>query len=169
MRNVIVFVVALTVFGGRFVAAEDSLADAAAKEKERRKGQKAPKVITEGDLLDAKGRSLSATEDNSQPAPAAGAPAGKADGKTADGKKAPVPKTDEEIRADKQKDWHTRHDAAAAEVNRLSQVVSDLQASVGQYSSDVLKNHLADAQKALEAAQAKAAQLEDERRYSGFQ
>lgn len=168
MRNVIVFVVALTVFGSRFVAADESLADAAAKEKERRKGQKAPKVITEGDLLDAKGRSLSATEDTSQPAPAAPA-SGKTEGKTADGKKAPAPKTDEEIRADKEKDWRTRRDAAAAEVNRLSQVVSELQASVGQYSSDLLKGRLADAQRALEVAQAKSAQLEDERRYAGYQ
>src|SRR5258708_6783382 len=140
MRRAIVFLVAVTLFGARLVAAEESLADAAAREKARRKGQSGGKVITEADLGRAAGRTVSTPEGGASTAPAASD-----DKKPAEKRGAPAEKTEAELRADKEKEWRTRRDAAAAEVTRLQDVVSQLQQSINQYSSPLLQNHLAEA------------------------
>lgn len=164
MRRVILFVVALTVSGSSLLLAEESLGDVAAREKERRKGQTGSKVITETELTAAKGRSVSADGSTPSDSPATdekkpASPASPA---------SPAEKTDDQIRAEKENDWRTRKDAAAAEVTRLQDLVSQLEQTANEYSSPLLLNHLEEARKALSAAQATAANLEDERRFAGY-
>jgi hypothetical protein len=173
MRNVIVVLTAFTLSVATFVQAE-SLGEVAAREKEKRKGKKDGKVITETELFRAKGSGTSITDGGFVPA----APDEAKDGKAADGKApaasgekakdAPKEKTEEEVRAENLKAWRTRMDQANANVSAAQKQVSDLEATPGLYSNAAATAQLADARRALTAAREVAAGIEEEGRRSNF-
>lgn len=103
-----------------------SLGDAAARERERRKAQKAPtKVYTEEELKGTGATSVSPPADGASVAdPAAGA------------SPSPVPaaaneKSSDELRAEELKAWRAELDKVNADVARLNGEVARLEAEVG--------------------------------------
>jgi hypothetical protein len=145
-----------------------SLAEIAAREKERRKG-KTEKVITEDELKRA-GRpepppaDATATTGEGQaqgPAAATGAQKGE--------------KTDEELRAEREKDWNDRHKKAQDEVSRLTARIAELQTTTGDLRVLQTGPHRVQAMAELEAARQELQQaqqrledMEEERRREGF-
>jgi hypothetical protein len=146
-----------------------SLAEIAAREKERRKG-KTDKVITEADLKKA-GRAdappaateeATATGDSQPQAPAA-----------ASGQKGE--KTDEEKRADRVKDWGERRQKAQEDVARLTARIAELQAATGdqrllQTGPNRVRamGQLEEARQELQELQQRMEDMEEERRREGF-
>jgi hypothetical protein len=147
-----------------------SLGEVAAREKERRKG-KPDHVITEDDLH--KGRSRAADDgDTSAAADTSAKPEATAKGDAATGKKE---KSEEEVRAEKQKAWQDRRSKADDDVQRLTKEIDDLQRTAGNrrtYQFDPNRAQALDrlelAKKELQAAQQRLEDLEDERRREGF-
>jgi hypothetical protein len=146
-----------------------SLAEIAAREKERRKG-KTEKVITETDLKKA-GRP--------EPPPADAA-AASGEGQTQE-PAAPSAsaqkgeKTDEEKRTDREKDWGERRAKAQEEVSRLTARIAELQAATGdqrllQTGPNRVRamGQLEEARQELQQAQQRIEALEEERRREGF-
>jgi len=152
-------------------AVGQSLGEVAAREKERRKG-KTDHVITDEDLRKAHSRatddSEAATTSDSAAKPDS---TPKADSATS-GKKE---KTEEELRADRQKAWQERRNKADEDVKRLSKEIEDLQRTAGnrrtyQYDPNRAQalDRLEAAKTELQAAQQRLDDLEDERRREGF-
>jgi hypothetical protein len=149
------------------VVAAQSLADAAAKEKEKKKAATA-KVYTEDDLKRA-GASGVYSAPEGQPSPDASA---KPDSK--DPKAVVKEKSDDEAKAEKQAAWHKQLEKAQADVTATQKAIDDIQAALGQsqsYYSPSRGKAVAD----LDAAKAKLAQaqqavsdLEEEGRRNGF-
>jgi hypothetical protein len=153
-----------------------SLADAAAKEKERRKGHSG-RVYTEEDLR----RAGAARAREGAPTEAAAAPdaavapkesAGK-EGAAAEG--AAKPKTDDEVRADQEKAWRDRLAKANADVARLSAQAEELQRGANDLTQNLYGASragqlakLEETRKQLAAAQDAVSTLEDEGRRSRF-
>ncbi len=152
-----------------------SIADAAAKENQRKKG-KPVRVITEDDLK----RTTTDPNANFNTAGATAAPSptstpGTAGAAAADKKSDKPEKTEEEIRADRQKDWSERRDKANEKVTQLKAEVDQLQlaandVNAGAYSParTQLLGRLEAAKRELAAAQAEVDSLENERRAAGF-
>jgi len=173
MRSVIAVVTVFTLAAAAFVHAE-SLGEVAAREKEKRKGKKDGKVITEEELLRAKGAGLSMNDGSPASAPApAPAAAKEGEAKDKDGKPlapgvkaadAPKEKTEEELKAERQKAWSDRLDKAKGNVAAIQKGVSDLEATPGLYNNAAATAQLADARKQLTAAQAQVAAIEEEGR-----
>lgn len=176
MRSVIAVVTVLSLSTAAFLHAE-SLGEVAAREKEKRKGKKDGKVITEEELLRAKGSGLSMNDGSPASAPAAApaaAPAKEGEAKDKDGKPvaagkdAPKEKTEEELKAERQTEWHTRLDKANAEVAATQKAVSELEATPGLFNNAGATNQLAEARKRLADQQAQAAAIQEEGRRSNF-
>jgi hypothetical protein len=153
-----------------FLAAQ-SLGDAAAKEKEKKKDAKA-KVYTEDDLKRA-GSSGTYSAPTGPDATADAQP--KAEGAAKDAKPGdPKAKTDDEIRAEKQADWHKRLEKAQQDQATIQKAIDDIQASLGQNQSYYTPSRakavsdLDEAKAKLEKAQQAVTDLEEEGRRNGF-
>lgn len=144
-----------------------SLAEAAAKEKERRKGKEA-KVYTDDDLRRAGG-----PLNSSAPAePVADASPKPEEGK-AGAKKGE--KTEDELRAEREADWHKRMDAANKNVSILQENINKLQADLNDMSGGVysprrttIANLLEETKKQLTEAQQAVGNLQEEARRNGY-
>jgi hypothetical protein len=159
------------------IARAESLGEIAAKERARRSG-KPTKVITEEDLKKS-GKGTVSTgvgqlpADEAKKAEDAKKAAGgeKAEGAAKEEKKE---KTEDELRTEREQDWRKRRDAAdqevqrlQAEVDRLQTYANDINVAMGPGRAELLER-LEKAKQELEAARAKVAGLEDERRRAGF-
>ena len=154
-----------------------NLAEAAAKEKERRKGLSG-KTFTEEDLRRAGGARAreSAPADAAAQTADATAPAKDSAAKDGTAKEGTAkPKTDDEIRAEKETAWRQRLTQANADVTRLSAQAEELQRGANDISQNLYgasrANQVAkldETRKQLEAAQNAVNALEDEGRRSGF-
>jgi hypothetical protein len=165
MRTVIA-VLAVTFSVGSIVHAE-SLGDVAAREKEKRKGQKEGSVITETELANAKGRGVSMTYGGASapaPAPAKDGEAKDKDAK-ADGEK---PKTPEELAAEKvaakQKEWQGRVDAENAAIAGIQAQIAAVEATPAAFNDMGRPAQLANLRAKLAAEQAKLDALQEEGR-----
>ncbi|MBN2371084.1 MAG: hypothetical protein JXO72_11425 [Vicinamibacteria bacterium] len=164
----------LSVLGLASTVWAQSLGEIAAQEKKRRKG--ATHVITEGDLARARGQNYSqppetmpAEETSEDSAPVEGASTEKGE------KSKTEEKTEAEIRAEKLSDWQARQKTARERVERLDKEVNDLELhandmTVSQFgaSRTRLIERLDAAKKELAEARQQLADLETERRRSGF-
>jgi hypothetical protein len=158
---------------GAAVAWPQSLAEIAAREKERqekvkRKTGGATKVITEDDL---RGRGAGTY---SQPG-STGAPAASPSPGASPSPAGEKPKTEEEIRAEQEKAWRDRLQQAQAEVTRLTGVVDSLQKDLNDLSTNLygsqrttLLNRMDQAQKALGTARQQVTDLEEEGRRNRY-
>ncbi len=176
MHTLQALALALLLAAGLPLAARgESLGEIAAKERARRSG-KPTKVITEDDLKKS-GKGTVSTGVGQLPADEAK----KADDaqKAAGGEKqaggaAKKEKTEDELRAEREQDFRKRRDDAnqevqrlQAEVDRLQGYASDLSAPVGPGRAELL-DRLEKSRQELEAARAKVAALDDERRRAGY-
>jgi hypothetical protein len=155
------------------VAWPQSLGEIAAREKlrqerERKKAGGASKVIKEEDL---RGRGAGTY---SQPAAvAAGSPAASPSPGASPG--AEKPKTEDELRAERETDWRDRQQKAQEDVTRLSAEADRLQSALNDISQNLygstrtgLLNRLDQAQKELAAARQKVADLQEEGRRNRY-
>jgi hypothetical protein len=157
-------------------ATAQSLGEAAAKEREKRKGKPAPKVITEEELRKAGGTVSSPAAVPDGPAPAAKPPAGK-EGAAKEGgaKAAPKEKTPDEIRAEQETAWRKRLGAAEKDVSFFRDEVARIQTELNDTSGGVYTSRRASAQsrldgalKALADAEQKLAAIQEEGRRNSF-
>ena len=155
------------------VAWPQSLGEVAAREKlrqerERKKAGGASKVIKEEDL---RGRGAGTY---SQPAAsAAGSPSASPSPAASPG--AEKPKTEDELRAERENDWRDRLQKAQEDVTRLSAEADRLQSALNDISQNLygatrtgLLNRLDQAQKELAAARQKVADLQEEGRRNRY-
>jgi len=162
--------ISIFVFVVPALVAAQSLGDAAAKEKEKKKDTKPVKVYTEDDLKRAGNGSSGAYSAPDGPA-ASTDPSPKPDAAKTGG--APV-KTDDEIKAEKQTAWKQKLDKAQADAAAVQKTIDDIQASLSANTSyyDPSRARAAadlDAAKAkLVTAQQSVSDLEDEGRRNGF-
>jgi hypothetical protein len=149
-----------------------SLGDAAAKEKARRKTVSKPgKVITDEDLRTGGGTvSSPGTEPAPGPSPSPGA-----EGATAAKNPEKKEKTDDELKAEAQVEWRKRLDAANQEAATARERVNQIQLALNDTSGGVftprraaLQTQFDEAQKAAAAAEQKAASLTEEGRRNGW-
>ena len=154
------------------VSSAQNLADAAAKEKERRKGLSG-KTFTEEDLRRAGGPRAREAAPADAAAPASDAAAPAKDSAAKEG--ASKPKTDDEVRADQEKAWRERLTKANADVTRLGAQADELQSGANDLTQNLYgasrANQLAkleETKKQLAAAQDAVSALEEEGRRSGF-
>jgi small-conductance mechanosensitive channel len=171
MPRSVVFVAAVLLLWPA-LASTQSLPEAAAKERERRKGQAAPKVYTEEDLQRAGTRAVGGAE---AVAAESGAEPGKpaAAGKAAGAK--PPEKTEDELRQEQEKAWREKLQKATEEVQRLTAQADRLQRGVndltgniyGAARTETLKQ-LEDTKAKLAAAQQQVVDVQEEGRRSRF-
>ena len=167
-------VVSLTVLSFLLPGASSAqnLAEAAAKEKERRKGHSG-RVFTEEDLRKAGGARAREAAPAEPAVVTADATAAPKEGAAKEG--AAKPKTEDELKADRETAWRQRLAKANADVARLSAEADTLQ----QGANDLTQNlygasragqlaKLEETRKQLAAARDSASALEDEGRRSGF-
>src|SRR5262245_11148457 len=115
MRIAVAFVAAVALLGADLVQGAETLAEAAARERERRKG-KTGKVMTEVDLGRAGGGTLSTTDEPASTTTTTTTTGGAPSAEGGEGKdKKEKEKTDEELRTDAETDWRKRMTAAQAE------------------------------------------------------
>src|SRR5262245_7274465 len=159
------------------LSAAQSLAEAAAKEREKRKNQKAGKVITEDELRRAGNGPGNANVSMSAPDPAASPAASGTAGAAAPGtaQAGAKPKTEDEIRAEQEQAWRGRLKKAQEEVQRLTQLATSLQNNLNDMTGNMygsqrtsLLNQLEQTKAQLTAAQGQVTALEDEGRKSRF-
>jgi len=154
------------------VASAQSLGEAAAREKAKRKGKTEPaKVFTDDDLRSAGGvANVPAAVD----APADGQ--AKAEGeKAGQAKKKEKEKTPDELQAEQQAAWRKKVDHIQSEVNRIRGMVTAMQRDLNDTSGGVytprrasLQTGLDEAQKNLAAAEQMLADLQEEGRRNGY-
>lgn len=144
-----------------------SLSEAAAKEKERRKGKTA-KVYTEDDLRRAGGPLNSSTPAAPSPTASPKPEEGKAGAKKGE-------KTEEELRAEKEADWHKRLETAQKNVAALQDNVNKLQLDLNDMSGGVysprratIANLLEETKKQLADAQQTVENLQEEGRRNNY-
>lgn len=150
-----------------------SLTDAAAKEKARRRSVSKPaKVVTDEELRQGGGTVSSSGTEN---APATG------EAKTAEGQAgkeggpAKKEKTEDELKAEAQAQWRKRMDAANAELAQAQTLATQIQAELNDTSGGVytprragLQTQLDDARKKQTEAEQKVAALSEEGRRNGW-
>ena len=150
-----------------------SLAEAAAKEKERRKATSA-RTFTEEDLRRAganrQREAPTAAEGAAAPAEAA-APKDAKQGKEG----APKPKTEDEVRAEKEKAWRDRLTKANEDVSKLTGQVDTMQRALNDASQNLYGQgrasqvaRLEEAKGQLATAQRSVADLQEEGRRSSY-
>lgn len=132
MRQVGILAVAVLLLPG--LCGAQSLGELAAKERERKKGQKTGKVFTEEDLNKA-GQGGAANVQTSAPvaatsaSPEAPAPAGAA---------APnKPKTEDELRAEQEQAWREKLKQAQEERQRLIEAQGKIQANLNDLTGNI--------------------------------
>ncbi len=150
-------------------AQQSSLADAAAKEKERRKTVKGAKSFTEDDLRKAGAGAESTTEVATTSTEATGAKEGEAT------KPAKKEKSEDELKAEQSAAWRKKVEVAQNNVQVYQDQVNKLQldlndASGGFYSArrTTIMSTLEDTKKKLADAQQTLSDLEDEGRRNGY-
>ena len=168
----VVALLAAGVLGFASGASAQSLAEIAAKQKEKRKG-KAVKVFTEEDLRKGSARGFSPGDEGvtaegepaAVPAPSAAAPAGNA----------PAQKSEEELRAEQERAWREKLQKSRDNVSQLTAEVNRLQTALNDLTQPAFgatrANRLAALEKAkqqLAAAQQSVVDLEEEGRRSGY-
>jgi hypothetical protein len=172
MRGVVLLAGILGVTGAW--AADQSLGELAAREKERkaRDGGKPPKVYTEYDLRGA-GSGTVSQPGAEQAAPAEAAP--KTAAAPGDAAAAEAPKTEEEQRAEQEQNWRQRRQEAQAEVDRLQKRADEIQGALNDLTQNLYGGtrtaqltQLEQTQKDLAAAQRKVADLDEEGRRSRY-
>ena len=131
--------------GWALPAAAQSLTEAAAKEKERRKG-KAAKTYTESDLRGTPSLDASAPEADASPSPGASP--------------SPSPATAEDESAKKEKAWRTSLDNANKEVAHYSAEVDRIQLGLNDNTVNPYSPGRAQAAEALEGAKQKLAEAQ---------
>jgi hypothetical protein len=149
-----------------------SLGDAAAKEKARRKTVPKPgKVITDEDLRTGGGTVSGGSQD---PATPTASPSPGAEG-TAAKKEEKKEKTEEELKTEAQADWRKRLDAANQEASTARERVNQIQLALNDTSGGVftprraaLQTQFEEAQQKAAAAEQKVAALTEEGRRSGW-
>jgi hypothetical protein len=165
MRYVAILAAAVTLIGSSISFSEESLGAAAAREKEKKKGKAAGKVITEADLGRAGRGTVNITQDpnSTTPAVAEGSGAVPADG----AKPAKKEKTADELRAEAETEWRKRRDKKNEQIAALQATVSRLE---GQriYADPTAQADLAKARQDLANAKGELVALDDERRRSGY-
>lgn len=172
MRQTLGFAVAVLLALPPFSVAQ-SLGELAAREREKKKGQKTGKVITEEDLRRAGQSGRGNVETGAQAAsPAPGAPTA---GQAAGASDAAKPKTDDELRAEQEQAWRDKLKKAQEDAQRLTQVVDSLQKSLNDMTGNLYGSQrtalLSQTEKAnaeLKAAQQQVTALEEEGRRSRF-
>jgi hypothetical protein len=122
-------------------AAAQSMAELAAREREKRKAQKpAGKVITDEDLRRGsagRGTVNAGMPDPSTPAAAASPAAGSAATSQATPAGGQKPKTEEELRAEQEQAWRDRLKKAQAEVQRVSQALDAVNRSLADMTGNL--------------------------------
>ncbi len=154
------------------VASAQSLGEAAAREKAKKKGKTEPaKVFTDDDLRSAGGiANVPAAVDapaDGQAKPAEAEKAGQA--------KKEKEKTPDEIQAEAQAAWRKNLDHIQSEVDRIRQMVAAIQADLNDTSGGVytprratLQTRLDEAQKNLATGEQTLANLQEEGRRNGY-
>jgi DNA repair exonuclease SbcCD ATPase subunit len=175
MRRALALTAAALIALPSFAGAQ-SLGELAAREREKRKGQKpAGKVITDEDLR--RGSAGKGTVNTGMPEPAASPAAGQAPGQSgaAAAADAQKPKTEEDARAEQEKAWRERLKKAQDDVQRLTQAVEAVQKHLGDITGNLYGSQrttlLAELDKLKaeqQTAQQQVAALEEEGRRSRF-
>jgi DNA repair exonuclease SbcCD ATPase subunit len=174
MRRLLTFATAAALALPHLAAAQ-SLAEIAAREREKRKGQKPTgKVITEDDLRrGGQGRGTVNSEPTATASPAPGQAA--QGGAAAAAGAAEKPKTDDEVRAEQEKAWRDKLKKAQDDVQRVTQALDAVQKHLGDLTGNLYGSQRTtllteqDKLKAeLQTAQQQVAALEDEGRRSRF-
>ena len=154
------------------VASAQSLGEAAARERAKKKGKTEPaKVFTDDDLRSAGGiANVPAAVDapaDGQAKPAEGEKAGQA--------KKEKEKSPDELQAEQQAAWRKKVDHIQSEVNRIRQMVAAIQADLNDTSGGVytprratLQTRLDEAQKNLADGEQTLANLQEEGRRNGY-
>jgi len=167
-----------------WVVSAQSLGDVAAQEKERRKGKPA-KSYSEDDLRRAGGPGSSFETTSSDDSGTATEGTAPAEGATAEGGSgegapkaepgAPKEKTEDELRAEQEKDWRERMKKAQEDVTRFTGEVNDLDTRLndltGNYysaSRTSMLNRRDEAKNKLSAAQDALGKLQEEGRQKRF-
>jgi hypothetical protein len=160
---------------GAVSARAQSLSDAAAKEKERRRNVAKPaKVVTDEDLRSGGGTvSNPAASDTTAAASGDAKPGEGQPGK--EGAAAKKEKTDDELKAEAQGAWRKKLEAANTELSQAQSLVSQIQAELNDTSGGVytprragLTTQLEDARKKQADAEQKVAALMEEGRRNGW-
>ena len=159
-----------------FAGAQSSMAELAAREREKRKAQKpAGKVITDEDLKrGTAGRgTVNTAPGETVPAAAASPAAGGAQPAVAAGTQ--KPKTEEELRAEQEQAWRERLKKAQGEVQRVTQALETVNRSLADMTGNLYGSQrttlLAEADKLKieqQVVQQQLAAVEDEGRRSRF-
>jgi hypothetical protein len=162
------------------LASPQSLVEAAAKERDRRKGQAAPKVFTDDDLRRAGMKASGAWGGSGEPGaeqtakPAAEPGAKPAAGGQAASAKAPE-KTEDELRQEQEKAWREKLQKAEEDVQRLSAQAERLQRGLNDLTGNVYGSarteslrQLEDTKAKLATAQQQVADIQEEGRRSRF-
>jgi hypothetical protein len=153
-----------------------NLAEVAAKEKARRKALTPGKVYTETDLrragADAGPATTVSPDDSATPSETEASPKPDA---APGAKDAAQPKSDDDVRAEKQKDWSERLAKANAEIGRLNADIASLEQKVGDLSQNLYGAtrtaqlaRLEEDKKQLTSAQKTLADLEEEGRRNSY-
>lgn len=152
------------------VSAQGGLAEAAAREKERRKGVKGAKSFTEDDLRRA-GAGVATTTETELPATEEG---GSKEGAATKAEKKEE-KSEDELKAERSAAWRKKVEATQQNVRMYEDQVSKIQldlndTSSGFYSArrNTLVSLLEETKKKLAEAQQALSDLEDEGRRNGF-
>jgi hypothetical protein len=155
------------------LASAQSLGEAAARERAKKKGKTEPvKVFTDDDLRSAGGiANVPAAVD----APASADGQAKAEGEKAGQAKKQKEKTPDELQAEQQAAWRKKVDHIQSEVNRIRGMVTAMQRDLNDTSGGVytprrasLQTGLDEAQKNLAAAEQMLADLQEEGRRNGY-
>jgi peptidoglycan hydrolase CwlO-like protein len=175
MRTSVLTAVALAL--GATVAFSQSLAEIAAKEKERQEKEKkkaggAAKVITEEDLR-GRGAGTYSQPGATGGATTPGSPAASPSPGASPG--AEKPKTEEEVRAEQEKAWHESLQKAQEDVTRLSGAIDRMQADLNDLTGNIygsgrtgLLNRMDQAKKDLATAQQRVTDLQEEGRRNRY-
>jgi len=183
LLSVTLLVVGSLVSTGVVVEAQ-GLAEAAAREKEKRRSQKPIKVFTEEDLRRAghSGRAsviggdvAAADAQTAQGEGSTPAEGTSAEGSSTEGGAKPGQKSPAELRADKQKEWRARLDkaqadlsAATAEITRVQGFMQGLTPESTPAVRAGFTASLQEAQSRQAAAKKQIEDLEQEGRFGGF-
>lgn len=172
MRRAACLLILALLPGAYSVAEAQSMAELAAKEKEKRKTQKTGKVYDEYELKKS-GQGIPAYVPASATTPtAAASPAATASATTGAKEKE---KTPDELQAEAAKAWREKLQKATEEVQRLTQLSDSLQKSLGDMSGNMygaqrtnLLNALEKTKADLGAAQKQVEDLQEEGRRSRY-
>lgn len=171
MRRVCCLLFVALVSGGFSVAEAQSMAELAAKEKEKRKAQKTAKVYDEYELKKS-GQGVPAYVPATTTAASAASPAPSSAAAAAPGTKE---KTADQLQAEAEKAWREKLQKANQEVQTLSQLAASIQRNLDDITGNIYGSqrtnqisHLEQVKADLGAAQQRVADLQEEGRRSRF-